>query len=88
VPQFRRASDLADGDRIILDFEGGERLAATVLGSPEADPTTTDHPEPDGMPRLILNYFLGSGDEIGQVQARADHPIRLEPPTTAEGSQP
>ena len=88
VPQFRRASDLADGDRIILDFESGERLTATVLGSPQPDPTTAGHPEPDGMPRLILNYFLGSGDEIGQVQARADHPIRLEPPTTAEGSQP
>jgi hypothetical protein len=83
--RFRRAGDLADGDRIILAFDDGEILAATVY-SLEPDPTAATSPEADGTPRLVLNY-IDDHHAPGWVRTRADHPIRLEQPGTAEGSQ-
>jgi hypothetical protein len=84
--RFRRAGDLADGARIVLAFDDGEVMAATIFGQPEDDPTAAEHPEPDGTPRVVLNYF-DDNNAPGWVRVRADHPIRLEQPGTAEGRQ-
>lgn len=84
--RFRLAGDLEDGDRIILAFDDGEILAATVY-SLEPDPTARTRPEPDGSPRLVLNY-IDDHHAPGWVRVRADHPIRLEEPGGAQGHQP
>jgi hypothetical protein len=84
--RFRDAGDLTDGDRIVLAFDDGEVLAATVFGPPEDDPTPDENPEPDGTPRVVLNY-IDDNHMPGWVRARTDHPIRLEQPGAAEGRQ-
>lgn len=71
----RPAGQLADGARIILAFDDGQVMQATVY-SIESDPTTGVKPEPDGTPRIVLNY-IGDDGNPGFVRARADHPIRL-----------
>jgi hypothetical protein len=84
--RFRNAGDLTDGVRIILAFDDGEVLAATVFGDPEDDPTAAEQPEPDSTPRVVLNY-IDDNHAPGWVRARTDHPIRLEQPGAAEGRQ-
>jgi len=71
----KRADELADGDRIMLAFEDGQVMEATVY-SIEADTTMDTDPEPDGTPRLVLNY-IGEDGNPSFVRARTDHPIRL-----------
>jgi hypothetical protein len=81
----RRADELADGDRIVLAFEDGQVMEATVY-SIEPDTTTGTDPEHDGTARLVLNY-IGEDGSPGFVRARTDHPIRLAAGNGTEGAQ-
>lgn len=83
-PQWKRACDLEEGDRILLEFAGGDTIAVTFYF---LDDDTKTPPEDDGVPRIILNY-IDDNREPGFVRCRADHPIRLEPPATAEENRP
>ena len=70
------AGELAEGDRVILHFEDREVVEAFVFCL-EEDATVATDPEPDGVPRWIINYQAVDGGEPGSVAARADYPIRL-----------
>jgi hypothetical protein len=87
APVFRNAGKLEEGQQVVLNFTDGQALTATVY-SLDPDPTTRHRPEPDGTPRLVLNY-IGDNGEPGFVRVRSDHPIRLASPDgSTGGNQP
>jgi len=82
VPQARDAEDLTDGDRVVLFFDDGQKINATIY-SLEDDP---DGPDADGTQRYVLNYIDDATREPGTVPGvRGDYPIRLAPPRPAPG---